>query len=111
MHQQQLSSPAVRTAPPPPVPLRSKVEFDGELIKRLSKNGPRYTSYPTADRFSDGFGYRYYLHAVAAVRTRGAARPMSLYLHIPFCDTVCYYCACNKIVTKNREKAATYLGY
>jgi len=111
MHQQQLSSPAVRTAPPPPVPLRSKVEFDGELIKRLSKNGPRYTSYPTADRFSDGFGYRDYLHAVAAVRTRGAARPMSLYLHIPFCDTVCYYCACNKIVTKNREKAATYLGY
>ena len=91
--------------------LPAGVDFDARLIARLGKNGPRYTSYPTADRFGDGFGYRDYLHAVAAVRTRGAPRPMSLYLHIPFCDTVCYYCACNKIVTKNREKAATYLGY
>jgi oxygen-independent coproporphyrinogen-3 oxidase len=87
------------------------VEFDAELLGRLAKSGPRYTSYPTADRFSDAFGYRDYLQAVAGVRTRGAAKPLSLYLHIPFCDTVCYYCACNKIVTKNREKAATYLGY
>ena len=87
------------------------VDFDADLIARLGKNGPRYTSYPTADRFDDAFGYRDYLHAVASVHTRGAARPLSLYLHIPFCDTVCYYCACNKIVTKNRDKAATYLGY
>ncbi|QNA89505.1 oxygen-independent coproporphyrinogen III oxidase [Massilia sp. Dwa41.01b] len=87
------------------------VDFDADLIARLGKNGPRYTSYPTADRFDETFNYRDYLHAVAAVRTRGAARPLSLYLHIPFCDTVCYYCACNKIVTRNREKAATYLGY
>jgi len=91
--------------------VQSTVEFDAGLISRLSKSGPRYTSYPTADRFSDGFGYRDYLHAVADRRTRGNARPLSLYLHIPFCDTVCYYCACNKIVTKNREKAATYLAY
>jgi oxygen-independent coproporphyrinogen-3 oxidase len=87
------------------------VEFDADLIARLSRNGPRYTSYPTADRFTESFGYRDYLHAVADLRTRGAGKPLSLYLHIPFCDTVCYYCACNKIVTKNREKAATYLGY
>lgn len=87
------------------------VDFDAGLISRLSKSGPRYTSYPTADRFTDSFGYRDYLHAVADRRTRGNARPLSLYLHIPFCDTVCYYCACNKIVTKNREKAATYLAY
>jgi oxygen-independent coproporphyrinogen-3 oxidase len=92
-------------------PVQSSVDFDGGLISRLSKSGPRYTSYPTADRFSDSFGYRDYLHAVADRRTRGNARPLSLYLHIPFCDTVCYYCACNKIVTKNREKAATYLAY
>jgi oxygen-independent coproporphyrinogen-3 oxidase len=90
---------------------RPVVQFDADLISRLSKSGPRYTSYPTADRFSDGFGYRDYLHAVADRRTRGNARPLSLYLHIPFCDTVCYYCACNKIVTKNRDKAATYLAY
>jgi oxygen-independent coproporphyrinogen-3 oxidase len=94
-----------------PMAFQPVVDFDAGLISRLSKSGPRYTSYPTADRFSDGFGYRDYLHAVADRRTRGNARPLSLYLHIPFCDTVCYYCACNKIVTKNREKAATYLAY
>jgi oxygen-independent coproporphyrinogen-3 oxidase len=87
------------------------VEFDAGLLGRLGKSGPRYTSYPTADRFTPGFGYRDYLHAVAGVRTRGGKRPLSLYLHIPFCDTVCYYCACNKIVTKRRDKAATYLSY
>ena len=87
------------------------VEFDGALIRRLNQSGPRYTSYPTADRFSDSYGYRDYLQAVAGLRTRGAAKPLSLYLHIPFCDTVCYYCACNKVVTKNRDKAATYLSY
>jgi oxygen-independent coproporphyrinogen III oxidase len=108
MFHPQSSFGAARSAP---IPIVKSVDFDADLITRLGKNGPRYTSYPTADRFDDGFGYRDYLHAVASVRTRGAPRPLSLYLHIPFCDTVCYYCACNKIVTKNREKAATYLGY
>ena len=91
--------------------LQPVVEFDADLIARLSRNGPRYTSYPTADRFTESFGYRDFLHAVADLRTRGGGKPLSLYLHIPFCDTVCYYCACNNIVTKNREKAATYLAY
>jgi oxygen-independent coproporphyrinogen-3 oxidase len=91
--------------------LQPVVEFDADLIARLSRNGPRYTSYPTADRFTESFGYRDFLHAVADLRTRGGGKPLSLYLHIPFCDTVCYYCACNKIVTKNREKATTYLAY
>jgi oxygen-independent coproporphyrinogen-3 oxidase len=95
----------------PSNPARQTVEFDADLLSRLAKSGPRYTSYPTADRFSESFGYRDYLQAVAGVRTRGGAKPLSLYLHIPFCDTVCYYCACNKIVTRNREKAATYLAY
>lgn len=92
-------------------PAYPTVDFDAGLLERLGKNGPRYTSYPTADRFDEGFGYRDYLHAVAGLRTRGGARPLSLYVHIPFCDTVCYYCACNKIVTKKRDKAATYLSY
>ncbi len=87
------------------------VAFDAALIARLGKSGPRYTSYPTADRFGDSFGYRDFLHAVADRRTRAGVRPLSLYLHIPFCDTVCYYCACNKIVTRKRDKAATYLAY
>ncbi|MFC6519910.1 oxygen-independent coproporphyrinogen III oxidase [Undibacterium arcticum] len=87
------------------------VEFDAKLVGKLSQLGPRYTSYPTADRFTEAFGYRDYLQAVASLRTRGSTNPLSLYLHIPFCDTVCYYCACNKIITKNRDKAATYLVY
>ncbi|MEW7847866.1 oxygen-independent coproporphyrinogen III oxidase [Massilia aurea] len=88
----------------------ASAQFDGELLARLGKSGPRYTSYPTADRFSPDFGAGDYLAAVTMRRQRGM-RPLSLYLHIPFCDTVCYYCACNKIVTRQREKAATYLAY
>lgn len=94
-----------------PVSVVPSVEFDVQLLNKLSQSGPRYTSYPTADRFSEAFGYRDYLQAVAGLRTRGTRNPLSLYLHIPFCDTVCYYCGCNKIVTKNREKAVTYLSY
>lgn len=86
------------------------IEFDTSLIRRLKQTGPRYTSYPTADRFSSDFKSWDYLHAVASVRVQGA-RPLSLYIHIPFCDTICYYCACNKIVTRDRSKAATYLAY
>jgi oxygen-independent coproporphyrinogen-3 oxidase len=100
------SSPATRTF----IPVKN-LQFDSALIRKLTKSGPRYTSYPTADRFSADFGYRDYLKAVAGLRTKGSAKPMSLYVHIPFCDTVCYYCACNKIVTKNRDKAAVYLSY
>jgi oxygen-independent coproporphyrinogen-3 oxidase len=90
---------------------QANVEFDADLLARLPRSGPRYTSYPTADRFSEAFGYRDYLRAVADLRTRTRSKPLSLYVHIPFCDTVCYYCACNKIVTKDRAKAATYLSY
>ena len=91
--------------------LTSSVEFDAAIISKLSQSGPRYTSYPTADRFTDAFGYGDFLEAVAALRMRGGRGPLSLYIHIPFCDTICYYCACNKIVTKDRGKAATYLSY
>jgi oxygen-independent coproporphyrinogen-3 oxidase len=101
----------VKVSPSMPGAAHQSVDFDADLLGRLAKSGPRYTSYPTADRFTEAFGYRDYLQAVAGVRTRGAAKPLSLYLHIPFCDKLCYYCACNKIVTRNREKSATYLGY
>ncbi|NHZ87571.1 oxygen-independent coproporphyrinogen III oxidase [Massilia sp. CCM 8733] len=94
-----------------PIANQRHIDFDAALIRKLSQNGPRYTSYPTADRFSEAFGYRDYLQAVAGLRTRGTVKPLSLYLHIPFCESVCYYCACNKIITKNRDKAVTYLGY
>jgi len=87
------------------------VEFDAAIIGKLSQSGPRYTSYPTADRFQPEFGYGQFLEAVAGLRMRRSQRPLSLYIHIPFCDTICYYCGCNKIVTKDHSKAATYLGY
>ncbi len=87
------------------------VEFDPELIARHNGNGPRYTSYPTADRFIEGpIGAQY----IAALRNRQRVRPdaaLSLYVHLPFCDTVCYYCACNKIATKDRGRADVYLDY
>jgi oxygen-independent coproporphyrinogen-3 oxidase len=94
-----------------PIAVSPTVEFDGALVRKLSQQGPRYTSYPTADRFGAGFGHGDFLRTVDGVRAQGEARPLSLYLHIPFCDTVCYYCACNKIVTKDRSKAAVYLDY
>jgi oxygen-independent coproporphyrinogen-3 oxidase len=101
---------AAVAGPPAPDLDQPAVQFDGALLTRLGKSGPRYTSYPTADRFSTGFNATGYLAAVDGARKRGK-RPLSLYLHIPFCDTVCYYCACNKIVTRRRDKAAIYLAY
>ncbi|MBR4738188.1 MAG: coproporphyrinogen III oxidase, partial [Rhodocyclaceae bacterium] len=74
--------------------------FDPELIRRFDINGPRYTSYPTADRFVptfDAAALQRWLGDRAACG--GEVKPLSLYFHIPFCNTVCYYCACNKIVT------------
>jgi oxygen-independent coproporphyrinogen-3 oxidase len=87
------------------------VEFDAAIISKLSQSGPRYTSYPTADRFQPDFGYGQFLEAVAGLRMRRSQRPLSLYIHVPFCNTICYYCGCNKIVTKDHSKASTYLDY
>jgi oxygen-independent coproporphyrinogen-3 oxidase len=87
------------------------VEFDAALIVKHDGSGPRYTSYPTADRFIDGPVTQQYL---TALRDRQLYRPrsgLSLYVHLPFCDTVCYYCACNKIATKDRSRADVYLDY
>ena len=83
------------------------VEFDAAIISKLSQSGPRYTSYPTADRFQPDFGYGQFLEAVAGLRMRRSQRPLSLYIHVPFCNTICYYCGCNKIVTTDHSKAAT----
>jgi len=83
--------------------------FDSELIRRYDKAGPRYTSYPTAVQFHGGFGEAEYRAAAAATNGAVPPRPLSLYFHIPFCDTLCFYCGCNKVVTKNRARAAPYL--
>ena len=84
--------------------------FDPELLRRYDKSGPRYTSYPTAVQFHDGFGPEQYRCCAEGTNGDKPGRPLSLYFHIPFCDTVCFYCACNKIVTKNRKRASPYLA-
>ena len=87
--------------------MNQDIIFDSDLIKRYDKSGPRYTSYPTAVQFHSGFDETAYRQAAA--RSNAEGRPLSLYFHIPFCDTVCYYCACNKVVTKDRSRSAPYL--
>jgi oxygen-independent coproporphyrinogen-3 oxidase len=84
-----------------------------ELLQRYDVAGPRYTSYPTADRFVEAFGEADYLQALELRRDGVGAKayPLSLYVHIPFCESLCYYCACNKIITKHHERGAEYLRY
>lgn len=84
-----------------------------ELIARFDVPGPRYTSYPTADRFVDGFSEQEYLRALSQRRMASSLRtqPLSLYVHIPFCASLCHYCACNKIITRHRSRAQIYLDY
>jgi len=84
-----------------------------ELLQRYDVTGPRYTSYPTADRFVEAFCEADYLQALEQRRDGVGAKayPLSLYVHIPFCESLCYYCACNKIITKHHERGAEYLQY
>ena len=82
-------------------------------LRSLDVPGPRYTSYPTADRFVEAFGpteYRQALRQRAQGAVVGGVPPLSLYVHIPFCDSLCYYCACNKIITKHHSRGREYLG-
>ncbi|MBI3937528.1 MAG: oxygen-independent coproporphyrinogen III oxidase [Betaproteobacteria bacterium] len=87
------------------------IEFDAELVRRFDRNGPRYTSYPTADRFVEAFGEETYRTWAGRRNVGGIQRPLGLYVHLPFCRDVCFYCACNKIVTRDSGKAARYLDY
>ncbi|WP_317930689.1 oxygen-independent coproporphyrinogen III oxidase [Halioxenophilus sp. WMMB6] len=85
----------------------TKVHWNPELIKRYDLAGPRYTSYPTAPQFVEGYPQSEVDAAIG--RSNQSGRPLSLYLHIPFCDTICYYCGCNKVVTANKKRARPYL--
>ena len=83
------------------------------LLQKFDVAGPRYTSYPTADRFVEAFGDEEYKRTLVQRFNDDGARPqpLSLYLHIPFCDSLCYYCACNKVITKHHSRSAEYLRY
>ncbi len=85
--------------------------FDAELIQRYDQSGPRYTSYPTAVSFTSDFTELDYQRAARESNEELIPGPLSLYFHIPFCEKVCFYCACNKIATKNHSLAAEYLGH
>ena len=83
--------------------------WDTGLIRKYDLAGPRYTSYPTAVEFSEEFDRHQY--ETSAWKSSAARKPLSLYIHIPFCSHVCYYCGCNKIVTKHKSQAESYLDY
>lgn len=85
--------------------------FDSELIRRFDVPGPRYTSYPTADRFVTALSSPEVADQLSCRAQSVAQRPLSLYFHIPFCNTICFYCACNKIITKDRSVSERYLKY
>lgn len=82
-----------------------------EMLQKYDVSGPRYTSYPTADRFVEAFTEESYKLALEQRRVAGAALPLSIYVHIPFCESLCFFCACNKIVTKHHERSVEYLRY
>jgi oxygen-independent coproporphyrinogen-3 oxidase len=88
-----------------------ELDVDLELIARLDRNGPRYTSYPTADRFNEAFGPEQYASWAGRRNVGGAPRALSLYVHLPFCRNVCFYCACNKVITRDAAKGDKYLQY
>lgn len=81
--------------------------FDSALLKKYNTSGPRYTSYPTALEFHDQFQHDHLVQAIEA----SPNRELSLYVHIPFCHSLCYYCGCNKVITRHRDKADTYLEF
>ncbi|MBA6371979.1 MULTISPECIES: oxygen-independent coproporphyrinogen III oxidase [unclassified Colwellia] len=81
--------------------------FDPKLLSKYNTSGPRYTSYPTALEFHDEFSEQDFIQAVKD----SPNRELSLYVHIPFCHSLCYYCGCNKVITRHRDKADTYLEF
>lgn len=86
-------------------------DIDLDLIKKYDKPGPRYTSYPTAPQFNSSFTSEKYLDEI--IRTNNESNPpeLSLYYHLPFCDTLCYFCGCNMIITRNRDRIKDYIKY
>lgn len=83
--------------------------FDAEMVKRYGISGPRYTSYPTAVQFHEGFDADLYRRHVAISNDQLIPAPLSLYVHLPFCHSLCYYCGCTKKVTRNELHGVKYL--
>ncbi len=84
-------------------------DIDIDLIKKYDTPGPRYTSYPTAPHFNESFTHKDYLKEIKNTNQGRHLPDLSLYFHLPFCDTLCYFCGCNMIVTRNRERIKRYI--
>jgi oxygen-independent coproporphyrinogen-3 oxidase len=87
------------------------VEFDAALLSRYDVTGPRYTSYPTAPSFHEDFGERAYRECAESTNEDPIPRPLSLYVHIPFCESPCFYCGCTRVITRDHGNAARYLDH
>ena len=83
--------------------------FDADLLRRYDRPGPRYTSYPTAPQFSTAFGEAKFVEAVRTSNGDPIPRRLSLYVHVPFCFSPCFYCGCNRVITRDHSRAETYL--
>ncbi len=88
----------------------TSIHFDPELIRRYDVSGPRYTSYPTAAQFGSHSGPREYMEAARRSNDDPIPAPLSLYVHIPFCESPCYYCGCTRVITRDHAKAQAYLS-
>lgn len=86
-------------------------EIDLSKFKKYDKPGPRYTSYPTAPQFNESFTHEYYLDEIVKTNYGKNLPDLSLYFHIPYCDTLCYFCGCNMIITRNRDRIKEYNSY
>lgn len=91
--------------------MTQQVRFDQDLIRRYDVSGPRYTSYPTAVQFHEGFDAVAYEMVTGASNAELIPRPLSLYVHLPFCHSLCYYCGCTKKITRHPEHGAEYLDH
>ncbi len=89
----------------------SELVIDPVQIRKYDVAGPRYTSYPTADRFVEAYGESDFRHWLGKRNIGGINQPLSVYVHLPFCDTLCYYCGCNKVVTRDHGRSAKYIKY
>ncbi len=83
--------------------------FDESLIRRYDRPGPRYTSYPTVVQFDPSFGPEQFLAAARASNSGAPPKPLSIYVHVPFCTSPCFYCGCNKVITRDARRGALYL--
>jgi oxygen-independent coproporphyrinogen III oxidase len=90
---------------------QSSLVIDAGLLRRYDQSGPRYTSYPTADRFVEAFDAAAYRRQLEHRDLGGVARGLSLYVHVPFCSNICFYCGCNKVITRDHGRSAKYLRY